>query len=38
MKELDLDLMKKGAKKLIGTKDFSLLEHLVVEQKVLLKR
>tara|TARA_E500000178_G_C16360853_1_gene461714 strand:- start:116 stop:457 length:342 start_codon:yes stop_codon:yes gene_type:complete len=23
MKELDLDLMKKGAKKLIGTKDFS---------------
>ena len=26
IKELDLDLMKRGAKKLIGTKDFQLLE------------
>ena len=37
MKDLDLTTMKKGAKKLVGTKDFQLLELLVVEQKVQLK-
>ena len=38
MKELDLATMKKGAKKLVGTKTFQLLEPLVVEQKVQLKQ
>ena len=34
MKKLDIDLMRKGAKILVGTKDFSTFRKVVVEQKV----
>ena len=37
MNKLDVKMMKKAAKELIGTNDFSTLEHQLVEQKVQLR-
>ena len=37
-KPLDLDLIKKGAKKLVGTHDYSTFRSQVATQKVQLKQ